>query len=203
MNRIIWIIAIAVVLSIGYVGYVWAWSIPRDETNRANLILGGCESKESVSRSNWPLREKFVPPVVRCAVRDFRKEQILSANFRWAERTDVPITQFYIDVGELDMIPRSILSDYRIANWGIVLRSLDWLFENGADPNQCGRDGLTALHLAVYFERPDLYKKWVSLGADPDNACEKQSYIEPSGRTIDRVEGTARDWLKERITAGN
>ncbi len=59
-----------------------------------------------------------------------------------------------------------------------ILGSLDWLLENGADPNECGLDGLVPLHIAAKLNRDELYDKWVSLGADPDIECEGLLYPE-------------------------
>ncbi len=59
-----------------------------------------------------------------------------------------------------------------------ILGSLDWLIANGADPNECGINGLVPLHIAATLNRDDLFAKWVQLGADPEIECEEVPYPE-------------------------
>ena len=42
---------------------------------------------------------------------------------------------------------QSVDPDINTAMQSTILASLDWLIENGADPNECGIDGLVPLHI--------------------------------------------------------
>ena len=166
--------------------------MPEDESNKANLILGGCESKDPLARGSWTLSDKAVPPFVRCIVREFRKDQILNARFKYA-RVGTPErrkglgdqgfmtpVQSYVDLGayySLDF--QSVNPAVNTAMQSTILASLDWLIENGADPNECGINGLVPLHIAAAVGRQDLYTKWVDLGADQDIECSENRYKEP------------------------
>jgi len=80
--------------------------------------------------------------------------------------------QFYIDQGAYWTFDfESKDPDVNEAMHEVILNSLDWLIENGANPNQCGPQGLVALDIAVALKREELYRKWVSLGADPSRTC--------------------------------
>ena len=168
--------------------------MPEDESNKANLILGGCESKDPLSRGTWSIADRAVPPFVRCIVRAFRKDQILEARFEYARvgtpEHSIPTTelagpsfmtpvQFYVDLGayySLDF--QSVNPDINTAMQSTILASLDWLIENGADPNECGINELVPLHIAASAKRDDLYSKWVDVGADQDIECGENRYQE-------------------------
>ncbi len=187
-------LALVAAAFVAYCGFVWVWSIPEDPTNRANLILGGCESIEAISRENWTATEKIIPPTVRCVVRTLKRRQVMTADFREAQPWSVSTVQKYVSLASLDFGIDKESSAYRFANRGVILRSLDWLFENGADPDQCNENGMTALHVAVAFERLDLYDKWVLLGADPDITCDRKAYQHAAGRHQEWNADSPRAW---------
>ena len=175
-----------------YAAFVVAWAIPDDESNNANLILGGCESKDPLSRGSWLIADKAVPPFVRCIVRAFRKDQILEARFKYARvgTAEHPLTpdvlnsvkfltpvQAYVHLGARWSLGfESPDSAINTAMQSTILGSLDWLIENGADPNECTYSGLVPLHIAAQLNRDDLFSKWVALGANPDIECTENWY---------------------------
>ena len=190
-------IAVLLMIVLGsYAMYVWSWLPPASTEARAVVLLGGCESTNSVSRSTWPASHRLVPPTVRCLLREVLADSILNTQFLWRQRVGITPVQFYVGMGGLDANAAAARSEFRMEGRGIVIRSLDWLFEKGADPNQCDPEGLTALHLAAYFGEFEMYEKWVSLGANPDIVCEPRDEYVIGGRVPDRTEGTPREWLE-------
>ena len=182
------ILAAIGLISLCYGAWVFVWSMPEDESNNANLILGGCESKAVVVRDSWEPLQRTVPPIVRCIVRFLKKDQILNARFRYAAvgmrgrparsgGTMTPV-EFYVHEGWRLINFTSSSKEYDVAIDNVVLGSLDWLIANGADPNQCSLGGLVALHIAAYHRREDLFDKWVELGADPNLLCPDDGYRE-------------------------
>ncbi len=183
-----------------YGAWVYVWSVPENESNKANLILGGCESRDAAARDNWSSAQRTIPPFVRCVVRFLKKEQILSARFPYASvgTPDRPVrpnnsamtpVEFYVHEGwrEINFTSSSVEIDAAIDN--VTLGSLDWLIANGADPNQCSLDGLVALHIAANHNRDDLFDKWVGFGANPDFMCPDDGYRE--------VGETPSEWRKK------
>jgi len=191
MNKTLIVLGVSFVC---YVSYVIVWSMPEDESNKANLILGGCESKDPMSRGTWSIADRAVPPFVRCIVREFRKDQILEARFKYArvETPEHPLppresggpsfmtpVQSFVQLGAYYTLDfQSVNPAINTAMQSTILDSLDWLIENGADPNECGINGLVPLHIAASANRGDRYSEWVGLGADQDIECEENRYQE-------------------------
>ena len=175
------------ILLASYAVYAWSWLPPPSTEARAVVLLGGCESTNPISRSTWPLSHRLVPPAVRCLLREVFDDSILNTKFLWRQRVEVTPVQFYIGLGGLEVLPAEALSEFRMQSRGIVIRSLDWLFEKGADPNQCDPEGLTALHLAAYFSEYEMFEKWVSMGANPNINCELRDKYVIGGRVTGRT----------------